>query len=313
MAKLTLVPGAKPTPLARLVDDYLAHCQAKNLSPNTIKNAYGYPLRGILLPFAEAQGITEVSGLDNRVLDRLSAQLLREGNVRGRLSEHSVHAYARAINHFLSWARKEGEQVGGKAQLPKLPQRLIDILSREEIESLEDAARTERDKLIVRLLADTGIRVGELVGLRTGSLLQRDRQYFLKVRGKGDKERLVPVSPAFYRRLAKYAERGRPRDAAGDRLFMALKRRPGGDYEPLTSSGVEQLIRNLGVVAGLSKRVHPHLFRHSAATWMLRRGMNPMLVAQILGHESLQMIQRVYAHLTPGDSYDAMLKVLQEP
>ncbi|HEX6350093.1 MAG TPA: tyrosine-type recombinase/integrase, partial [Candidatus Dormibacteraeota bacterium] len=252
--------------------------------------------------------------LDNRVLNRLSAQLLAEGNVRGKLSEHSVHAYARAINHFLSWAKKEGEHVDGRAQLPRLPQRLIDILSREEIERLEDAAKTERDKLIVRLLADTGIRVGELVGMRTGNLIQRDRQYFVKVRGKGDKERLAPVSPAFYRRLVRYAERGRPRDAATDRLFLALKRRPGGaDYEPLTSSGVEQLIRNLGATAGLSKRVHPHLFRHSAATWMLRRGMNPMLVAQILGHESLQMIQRVYAHLTPGDSYEAMLKVLQEP
>jgi integrase/recombinase XerD len=62
---------------------------------------------------------------------------------------------------------------------------------------------------------------------------------------------------------------------------------------------VQPLIRDLGEKAGIRQRVHPHLFRHAAATYMLQRGMNPLLVAQVLGHSSLVMIQRVYAHLTP--------------
>ncbi len=84
-----------------------------------------------------------------------------------------------------------------------------------------------------------------------------------------------------------------------------------GDYEPLTESGVQQLVRDLGAKAGLSKRVHPHVFRHSAATWMLRRGTNPLLVAQMLGHESLAMITRTYSHLTVDDAHEALMAALR--
>src|SRR5207244_1613799 len=78
----------------------------------------------------------------------------------------------------------------------------LDVLTRDEIERLEDAAPTERDKLIIRLLADTGIRVGELCGLRPEDIVRsQDRRTFLKVRGKGSKERLVPLAPPLVRRL----------------------------------------------------------------------------------------------------------------
>jgi integrase len=112
------------------------------------------------------------------------------------LSKHSVHAYMRAVNGFLRWSAAEGEEVKARAQLPKLPRRLIDILSREEIARMEDAAKAERDKLVVRLLADTGIRVGELVALRPADLIPQARSNFIKVQGKGAQERLVPVPPA---------------------------------------------------------------------------------------------------------------------
>jgi integrase len=65
-------------------------------------------------------------------------------------------------------------------------------------------------------------------------------------------------------------------------------------------------------MAGVMKRVYPHLLRHSFATWQLSRGMNPIQLAQILGHSSLTMIQAVYSHLSPGDAYEAMLRTLRE-
>src|SRR5437762_13329199 len=120
----------------------------------------------------------------------------------------------RAVNHFVGWAKKEGEQGEARGQLPKLPRSLVVTLSRDELKRVEEASRTERDALIVRLLADTGIRVGELVGLRTNDLERQPKAGFLKVRGKGDKERKVPVAPALARRLALYIERKRPRDTA---------------------------------------------------------------------------------------------------
>ena len=194
---------------------------------------------------------------------------------------------------------------------------MLDVLSRDEIQQLEDAARSERDKLIVRVLADTGIRVGELLGLRCSDLLERDRHHYLRIAGasqgggaKGDKSRLVPV-PRQWRRLQRYVERGRPKDTASDRLFLSSRRdRTTGDFEPLTVSGVQQLVRTVAEIAGIQKRVHPHLLRHSYATWALNRGMNPILLAQVLGHSSLVMIQRNYAHSTPADAHAFMASLL---
>jgi integrase/recombinase XerD len=205
---------------------------------------------------------------------------------------------------FLSWAQAEGEAGAARARSPKTSRKLIDVLSREEIQAMEDRATAERDKLIVRVLADTGIRVGELVNLTVHDLVERDRSHYLRVGGKTG-ERMVPV-PRLYRRLLRLAQRGRPRDVPSDRLFISLRRRPGGDHGPppggdhgpLTASGVEQVIQDLGTQASIGKRVYPHLLRHSYATWALTRGMNPIMLAHILGHTSLAMIQNVYSHLT---------------
>jgi integrase/recombinase XerD len=314
MADLRVVPGQGDTaPLHHLLDDYLGSCRARGLSARTIDGAYGYPLRKVFLPFCDEQGITGPEQITPRVLDRLSAKLLDSDSHRGRpMSKHTVHSYVRAINRFLGWARREGENVSAKAQLPRLPKQLVDVLTRDEVKTMEDRATTERDKVIVRTLADTGIRVGELVALRPADLQVQGRNQYLKVRGRGSRERLVPLPPALHRRLRRYADRGRPDDTNSDRLFLALRRSPEGTYDALTTSGVSQLLRALAVAAGIRKRVHPHLLRHSFATWALTRGMNPLTLAQILGHSSLVMIQNVYAHLTPADSYDALLKMLAD-
>jgi integrase/recombinase XerD len=185
------------------------------------------------------------------------------------------------------------------------------VLSREEIGRLEDAAKTERDKLIVRVLADAGLRVTELTGLRTNDLIERDRRVYVRVRGKGDRERDVPVMPQLGRRLRRHIERARARDTTSDRVFLGLRRGRSGDHEPLTRSGIDQLIRLLGEEAVLEKRVHPHLLRHSFATWALTRGMNPVQLAQIMGHSSLAMIQNIYAHLTPQDAYAALEQIVR--
>ncbi len=119
------------------------------------------------------------------------------------------------------------------------------------------------------------------------------------------------MSPVLARRLRRYAERAHALETNSDGLFISRRRALSGHYEAITESGVQQLIRDLGERAAIRRRVHPHLFRHSAATYMLQRGMNPLLVAQVLGHSSLAMIQRVYAHLTPSDAHQALMHVLR--
>ncbi len=313
---LTVVKPSRPSALARLVDEYLADCAARGLSAKTVRMSYGYPLQQVFLPWAAEQGVGEPGQLTTALLNRLSTDLQGAGGKRGALSRASVWTYMKAIKRFIDWANdpKGGAvTIQATANLPKLPSRPeLEILTREEIQRIEDAADNQRDGLIVRLLADTGIRVGELVGLRTSDLVENGREHYIRVRGKTG-PRQVPIMPALSRRLARYIERVRPGDAAGDRIFLSRRRSPrSGEYEALTESGVQQLVRELAEQAGIKKRVHPHLFRHSAATYMLQRGMDSLVVAQVLGHSSLAMIQRVYQHLSDSDRHAAMMAILRD-
>jgi integrase/recombinase XerD len=312
MAKIKVVKGSQRTGLEQLVEDFLASGRARGLSPKTVEGAYSFILTGVFMPFCRREGITKPEQLSNRVMDRLSTELQSAPGRRGeRLSKATIAAYMRTINIFLKWATDEGEPVKAKGQVPKIPKRLVEVLSREEIRHLEDAAQTERDRLIIRVLADTGIRVGELVGLTTSDLVLQNRDRYLHIHGKGAKDRMVPIKPELFMRLSRYAERGRPAEARSDRIFIGRRRRRHGDYEPLTESGVLQVVETTTIAADIKKRVYPHLFRHSYGTFMLSQGMNPVLLAQIMGHGSLAMIQNVYAHLTPSDAYEAMLRALQ--
>jgi integrase/recombinase XerD len=302
--------------LQRLVEDYLADCRARGLSPKTLRDAYGYPLQQVFLPWCDKQGLTEAGHLDSRTLNRFTSDLLEHGGRRGPLSRHTIDTYVRNVNLFLSWCRREGEIGQLRAHAPKLPRRVLDVLSRDEIDRLENAATTERNQVIVRLLADTGMRASELLGLRCDDLVERGRDRFLRILGpsqgggaKGDRARLVPLQPQLYRRLQRVT-RSRPADAEGDWIFVALRRRPGGGHERLTVSGLNQLIHELSDKAGLDKRVYPHLLRHSFATEMLNRGMDAITLSRILGHSSLVMIHRTYTHQTAGDLSDALLRAL---
>ena len=223
-----------------------------------------------------------------------------------------MHAYTRSVRGFLNWCEREGEAVAARPSLPRLPRRVLDVLNREEIRRLIAAVPTERDRLILSILADCGLRNTEVCTLQITDLVRRDRQAFLRVHGKGDRERLVPLPPTLLRGLERYERYTRPKDTRSSRLFLGLRRAHGGDYEPLTRSGLLQLVRSAAKRANLDKPVHAHLLRHSFVTNALRGGMNPMMVAQIAGHSSLRMIERVYSHLNSGDAYEALIVLLQQ-
>ena len=97
--------------------------------------------------------------LDSRTVNAFSVALAEQGGKDGRpLSKFSIHAYARAVRGFLNWCSREGETVTARPALPRLPRRVLDVLDREELEALEAAGPTERDRLIIRVLADCGLK-----------------------------------------------------------------------------------------------------------------------------------------------------------
>jgi integrase len=297
--------------LGQTIDEYLIECRGRGLSLKTVEDNYGYTLREVLLPWATEQGIGAVAEIDDRAMLRWQAHLLEVPGRRGKLvSRYSIKGWVTTVNTFLRWAREQGEMDHeAKGQAPRAERVLLEVLSREQIERMEVTASSERDKLIVRLLADTGIRASELLRLRVSDLIERDRQQHLRIRGKGSKQRLVPI-PRLAGRLRRFI-RGRGEQET-ERLFLGLHRRPGGSRQPLTLSGLQKMIRSLAREAGITTRVYPHLLRHSYATWALSKGMSPIQLADILGHASLVMIQRNYAHLSNRDAYDAMVRLLSE-
>ncbi len=150
MSKLAIVNAEPQTPLGALARDWLASARAGGKSPRTLEATDG-PCTTSLLPACEQEGIDSPAQIDRRFLDRLNAELLDSDR-----SPASVQSYLRQINVFLRWCEGEGEGPKATAQLPKVPKKLIDVLTRDEIRRLEEAAATERDKLVVRTLADMG-------------------------------------------------------------------------------------------------------------------------------------------------------------
>jgi integrase len=183
---------------------------------------------------------------------------------------------------------------------------------RQEIQLLEDAAPMERNKLLIRLMGDTGAREGEVASLRLEDLVAKERSYFIRIRGKTG-ERMPPITPSVYRRLKAYAEgkSGRPRTRS-TYLFLTSRRRPGGGHEPLTESGVYQAVKDAVERSGIGRRAYPHLLRHSAITHMVSGGMHPALVSDITG-VSVAVIAQHYSHPTDEQRYHALMRVLDEP
>ena len=304
----------KPTGLEGLVADYLAHQRGRGLSPRSIKQALDVVERQFL-PWCAKAGVTAPDQLNQRVLDRFGAHLLEDRTTpAGKpLARETVRTYLRTLGMFLRWAQSEDAVAAKmKLQTPARQRRLLETLSREEITHMENVVSPERDKLMIRLMADTGIRLGELLGLRTTDLAEQGRERYIKVKGKGSRERLVPLAPALFQRLRRFAERGRPAQARSERIFLTNRRSAKtGDYEAVSARAVQDVTNYAAEAAGIQRSVHPHLFRHSYATWALRKGMNPLQLQRILGHADLTMISGVYSHLTPSDSYTALMDLLR--
>lgn len=296
--------------VAESIEAFVSH-EAARVSPRTARNFYGYPLKALLVPFCEQEEITAVDGLGPEVVDRFAGTLYDRPSRSGKaLSRATVLAYLKAVKHFLTWAQAQGAPVdGGLVQLPRARRIRRDVLTAQEVERLEQAGRNERDRLLVRILAETAMREGEVANLRVQDIIAKESRYFyLRVRGKTG-QRMVPIRAALYRRLRAYVEgkSGRPR-VRDDHVFIGERRRPSGGYEPLTESGIYQSFKETVARSGIERRIYPHLLRHTAITDLAaRRRLHPGMVSEMTG-VSVQVISQHYLHPTEEEMWDAVMR-----
>ena len=182
-------------------------------------------------------------------------------------------------------------------ETPKLGRKLPDTLSLKEIDEMIKAidlstAEGERNRAILETLYGCGLRVSELVNLKLSDLYFDER--FIKVTGKGDKQRFVPIATHTIKYINLYINEIRPKVKVqkGHEDFVFLNRRG----KQLTSAMIFTIVKTLSEKIGLQKKISPHTFRHSFATHLLENGADLRAIQQMLGHESITTTE-IYMHV----------------
>ena len=179
---------------------------------------------------------------------------------------------------------------------PKLGEHLPEVLSVEEVDRLEQACdlskwEGQRNRTIIEVLFSCGLRVSELINLRLSDLFLNEK--FIRVMGKGKKERLVPISESAIKELQYwFMDRNLMKIKPGEEDFVFLNRRGGH----LTRMMIFTIVRRLAEAAGIEKTISPHTLRHSFATALLEGGANLRAIQDMLGHERISTTQ-IYTHI----------------
>jgi site-specific recombinase XerD len=220
------------------------------------------------------------------------------------LSTATIHAHVRTLRAFFSWLVREGlikDNYARDLKPPKLSKKVISTLSDEEILSILKTFKPTnhsdaRNQTIFMLLLDTGLRIGEVINLKMEDVYMSNG--FLKVLGKGNKERVVPIGCNAQKALQRYLfrYRSRPANSEINRVFLSIH------GFPLTENSMKLMFARLAQISGV-QRLHSHLCRHTFATRFLINGGDVFALQQILGHSSLEMV-RHYVNL--ASSYVAI-------
>jgi integrase/recombinase XerD len=283
--------------------EYLA--TEKGASPHTIA-AYRNDLTHLLEFLTGQERITDWRQVTLPVLTRFVLWLMEKGYTTATLARRVA-----AVKSFLQFLVREGViEASPAAELgsPKLGRRLPKALTVEEVERLLGAVgggqtpEALRDRALLEVLYASGMRVSEVVGLNLQDLNLREG--VVRCRGKGNRERVIPLHPTAVQALQAYLERGRPRLAPDLRQQAVFVNHQG---ERLTRQGLWLIVKGYARKAGLPPSVTPHVLRHSFATHLLQGGAPLRHVQELLGHANIATTQ-IYTHLTNQylrQAYDA--------
>lgn len=280
--------------LDTLIDRYLARLRTEvGVSPHTYA-AYADDLARFAC-FAVTQfGVDEVARVGRELVLCFQAAEAERG-----IGARSQARRLSALRGLLRFAVEEGllpESPVANLRQPRLPRRLPAALSEPEVERLLEAANRSplplRDRALVETLYGAGLRVSELVGLSLDRLQLGERA--IRVHGKGDKERIVPLGRPAKVALERYLRGERPRLVKGDRRPEVFLSSRGAR---LTRQAVFALIRRLALRAGVERTISPHGLRHAFATHLVERGADLRVVQALLGHEDISTTE-IYTHVS---------------
>ncbi|MDO8674349.1 MAG: tyrosine recombinase XerC [Dehalococcoidia bacterium] len=288
-------PKSETTLLAtKDLDAYLIYLRAeRNASPYTIRN-YGDDVRGFL-EFVGSEGVASLLAVDRAMLRRYLALLNRSGFVRASIARKVTE-----VRSFFRFLVREDILPTNPLLLvssPKVEKRLPNFLTAAEMVVLLGSPNTStptglRDRAILEMLYASGLRVSEIVSVTMEMLSLDGRE--IRVRGKGSKDRVVLMGLPALETLRAYLSAGRPKLMGETQSSYVFLNRYGGR---LSTRRVQIIVEECAKQAAITKRVTPHVLRHSFATHMLDGGADLRVVQELLGHTSLSTTQ-IYTHVT---------------
>jgi site-specific recombinase XerD len=277
----------------------------RGLSLKTVEN-YGRYLNR----FLDMTGVKKPKDITDDVVREFRLKLNREKGVKVRgqqqatMKKKTQNYYLIALRSFLKYMMKRGvtSLSPDKIELAKTGERGLDLITRSELDRLLSAPngsdiKSLRDKAILELFFSTGLRLSELCSLNRDLDLSKEE---FSIRGKGDKVRVVFLSPSAKVAIKEYLKKRKDMDEA---LFAQTSHRKSEDgMLRITPRSIERMVKQYAIKAGISKKVTPHVIRHSFATDLLSNGADIRSVQMMLGHADISTTQ-IYTHVT-----DAKLK-----
>ena len=277
----------------------------KGRSVKTISNYDHY-----LTVFLGHTKATSPASLTEPMVREFRMWLNRQPGVGGDMKRKTQNYYLIALRAFLKYLRKLGTESLSpeKIELAKVGARDLDLITTDELNRLLAGPKGEtltalRDRAILELFFSTGLRVSELCRLNNDLDLSRDE---FSVRGKGDKVRVVFLSPSAKSAVAAYLKK---RADMSDALFVSHSKVKINtkDLSRLTPRTIERLVKQYAIKAGITRKVTPHVIRHSFATDLLQNGADLRSVQALLGHANIATTQ-VYTHVTDKHLHDVHTK-----
>lgn len=279
------------------IGDYTNYLRIeRGLSENSISN-YALDIKKLVLWLDNNQVTESPISVTSETIQQFIYHIAKEVNPR---TQSRVISGLRGFFNYLVFEEYRKDNPMELIESPKIGRKLPDTLSTEEIDQLIaaidlSAPQGERNRAMLETLYGCGLRVSELISLKISDLFFDEG--FIKITGKGDKQRFVPIGSATMKYIELYRNEVRVHQniqpEAMDTLF--LNRRGKG----LTRAMIFTLVKQLAEKAGIHKNISPHTFRHSFATHLLENGADLRAIQQMLGHESITTTE-IYTHIDKG-------------